>query len=68
MVVRPRSSKWELRVRIPVGTEGVGISSSWASPLSHCIKETIFQRLSFLKTKIADITVSYEEPNHMSLF
>lgn len=68
MVLRPCSSKWELRVGIPVGTEEVGIPSSWASPLSHCRKESIFQRLLFLKTKEADTVVFNEEPNHMGVF
>jgi len=68
MVVRPCSSKWEPRVWIPVGTEEVGISSFRASLLSHCMKENIFQRLLFLKNKVADTTVFYEEPNHMGEF
>lgn len=68
MVLRPYSSKRELRVGIPMGTEEAGIPSSRASPLSHCRKESIFQRLLFLKTKEADTTVLNEEPNHMGVF
>lgn len=67
-VVRPYSSKWDLMVCIPLCSEEVWILSSWSSPLNHSIKENLFQRLLFLKNKIADTTVLYEEPNRMSVF
>lgn len=44
---------------------GIRILSSWSSTLSHCIKENILQKLLFLKNKVADTTVLYEEPKHI---
>lgn len=68
MVVSSYSSKWDLLVWIPLCSEAARILSSWSRPLSYCIKQNIFQRLLFLKHKVADTTVLYEDPNHMGVF